>query len=423
VPSLDDIASGIHAFFKAKVPGTGGDSPGDMLLVFDALGVPLHPNEFGASATPGQQEVFASQRAAQLADQLPAANVLTGGVFLPRTGSRLSRWYEMALSSSEATATADPALSAFERRKSDALTSFEQNRLLDVAMPGSGIDPGGVHDHHQATSMSPRGWFRPDAEVWSAFTQSEASPAPAPGPGAVPLDPLPIPPFVIRVPPDEPDPLVQQWLSNARDFAVLPTRPDPVIPVDPGIGVDPGIDIGVRERAIDVSPVRDRLFDRAPLGDQDPLLVRTTLREPFSAELVDQPAILAATNEIPVQTAGFSVSFEYSIVTFDRPWWDDVFLSARGWRVPDFAAGELATGKASLTSGQFITLVTAGMVVIRRLAISASWETSDRAAAQAAMSLGPFCIAGAEFVNETLTRPGLQVIAWICQVPPLLPPN
>lgn len=474
--TLQDLAAGLHRFFAEKVPGAAGDAPGDMLLVFDALGVPLDPREFGATADGVPLDVFANQRAAELADQLPAANVLSGGSYLPRSGSRLSRWYDALVSSSAAVATTDPELGAFERRKANALESFEENKTLDVAMPGVGVGVVGEADHHYATSMSPRGWFLPDSQAWSTFTQSGGEDPPVVEPPG-PL-PIPIPEWELRVVEPEPPPEVVRFIVNAEVLAerkIIAVDPPNTLPVgelafQPGlrvgheiqrlnlqevlvqpVDVEAGeveageakvgeakvgeVDVGevVRldqvahlDEAVALRPFAGRaLAGRVPVADEG----LATIAEVVHPELVttfsaaNLQTIIDASTTQTVQTQGFSVSFDYTIVSFERPWWDEVFLNVPGWRAAGFSRGQLASGKASEPAAQFITLLTCGMVVVRNLRIQAAWDSTDLAAAGSATSLGPFCIAGAQWNEQELRRPGLQVIAWICQIPSVLPPD
>jgi hypothetical protein len=52
-----------------------------------------------------------------------------------------------------------------------------------------------------------------------------------------------------------------------------------------------------------------------------------------------------------------------------------------------------------------------------------AWTDGDQQRlASGAISLGPFSVADASLNGQTLTRPGMQTTAWICQVPPMLPP-
>lgn len=419
--TLQEVAQRLHAFFADKVPGGGGDSPGDAVLVFDALGTPFDPDEFGAALEPGAQTVFASQRAAQIADRLPAANILTSGSWLARSGSRLSRFYEAAVRESRPTSTADDDVTSFERRKADALHSLDENKLLDVAMPGAGVAPLGTTDSHFATLMSPTGWYRTASADFAVFTEAEASETPLPEQPPV----LPIPEFeLLVVPPEEPDPLVLRWLDQARNLAELPREAEVLVgPPVPPERLTAG---ELRLRIADVVERGARLhaFRAAdePAGGGDDLRFAVARRPVFFNGETTTAVIRAAVQHPVVESQGFSLSFEYCVVAFERPWWDELFLAADGWRVPGFSPGQLASGKASQPA-ELITLVTAGMVVIRNLAIKANWQATELAAAQSASSLGPFVIAGSEWHESELRRPGLQAIAWLCQVPQVLPPR
>ncbi|HEX5712273.1 MAG TPA: hypothetical protein VFX85_03045 [Solirubrobacterales bacterium] len=422
--TLQDVAGTLDAFFRAKVPSVGAGVAGDVVLVFDALGAPFNPAEFGYGLAPGQESVFASQRAAQIADALPAANLLQAGSWLARGSSRLSRFYRALVEESRSTATTASARSAFEARKAAARRSFDENRLLDVAMPGAGTVPVGVNDAHYATAMSPSGWFHPDSGNWAHFSQAEQTGVRPPA-----IKPLiPLPEFVWQIPPVDPDPRVQEWLGKATELAVLPELVKPVQPVDPGLGVDP-VDFGLLESGLVLVHADSgrRIFDltrggRVRRTGTPRFLERNVTTKAQLLFATERSEVLAVSQPRPVQSEGFSVSFDYCIVSFDRPWWDELFLAADGWELPGFSTGELASGSAA-TPASLVTLVTNGMVVIRNLVIKANWQTAELSAVRAASSLGPFCIAGATFNEIELRRPGLQAIAWLCQVPPVLPPD
>ena len=64
---------------------------------------------------------------------------------------------------------------------------------------------------------------------------------------------------------------------------------------------------------------------------------------------------------------------------------------------------------------------------IRKLTIEAQWSAEDLRVLPNSVSLGPFCLVAGTFIkgsgaSGTITREGLQVIAWMCEVPPVLPP-
>ena len=94
--TIDDLAIYLRQFFAEKLPVGGAGGAGTVVLVFDGLGRPM---PLVSSSVPARLkfETCWHQRAAQLADQLPAANALTSGSYLARASSRLSRLYESIL--------------------------------------------------------------------------------------------------------------------------------------------------------------------------------------------------------------------------------------------------------------------------------------------------------------------------------------
>jgi 2-oxoglutarate dehydrogenase E2 component (dihydrolipoamide succinyltransferase) len=361
----------------------------------------------------------------------------------------------------------DPELSAFEQRKENARAMFDLNRVPDVAFPGVGVAVVGEHDHHYATSMSPRGWFMPNSQTWSKYSQTggdQDSPPEAP-------PPIRIPDFELRIINPDPPPEVVSFVTDASKLAIrnlvnvdpplqLPEEEVNRFKTVPRVGesmvLKPRVTENLRPtfgaagfnrslnlnalvnagQSITLTP-RGQNF-RRPVITSPGLLDLRPQAGPDFPQLVDSPDLsrlrsmitsetlqkmIGATTPQEVKTEGFTVTFDYTIVTFERPWWDEVFLAVPGWRVPGFTPGQLATGAVARTASQFITLITCGMVVIRNLEIRAAWEGSDLESAPSAASLGPFCIAGAEWNEQALRRPGLQAIAWLCQVPPVIPPN
>ncbi len=120
----------------------------------------------------------------------------------------------------------------------------------------------------------------------------------------------------------------------------------------------------------------------------------------------------------PVQTSTISISFDYCVVNIRRPWYVDVFINDKSWCVPAVPKGQVtSTGSAGN-----LPLVSIGFVAIRNLNIEANWTTEDIANASLATDFGPFKIT-AEIANNKLSHPGLQIIGWILQKMPDLPPN
>ena len=115
----------------------------------------------------------------------------------------------------------------------------------------------------------------------------------------------------------------------------------------------------------------------------------------------------------PARTSRISVAFDSCLVRVRRPWLVDTFLRQQAWCVPGAAKG---------TSG--LALLPIGFVAIRRLEIRADWSAEDVASATSATDFGPFSVTP-RTVDGALTvgHPGLQVIGWLLQALPALPPN
>jgi 2-oxoglutarate dehydrogenase E2 component (dihydrolipoamide succinyltransferase) len=473
--TIDELATDLQQFFAERFPLDGDDGPGSVLLVFDNLGRPLSPKEFTGSGTDAATDLLSHQRAADLADQLPAGNALKRGWYLPRGGSRLSRWYASVLrgSSGPAPAAGEAQLQAFEAAKAAALRELDLNQLVMVSGTGPGGSAGtvaaaGTFDTYYATSMSPLDWFSDDSTSWNTYQvaasdEPRATTAPA-GPVAAPAftfmvaqDPQ-VPEIVQYVQyatvteptaPDQPDP---NWALLQDDSLRLTLGTQPSIPgqdaVDvavPGELVSPiAVNRSVAARTLSVADVSrpDPLADLASTAALDlvgtskfvalsqteqafDVMAAASVNSHVDAALASQagaPAVVDATVSTPATSNGFAVRFEYCLVRLDRPWWDDIFLHRHDWRLPGYEAGQISSGSAADPAGE-ITLITIGMLVIRDLTITANWSAADLAALPRSTSLGPFCIAAGGFdrTTGTLTRKGMQAAAWLCLVPPRMP--
>ena len=117
------------------------------------------------------------------------------------------------------------------------------------------------------------------------------------------------------------------------------------------------------------------------------------------------------------------LSFRYCMVTARRPWVSSAFLTARNWFIPRMRAGEIASG-TGLGEGSFEVMPTAALCV-RDLRITAAWSAEERAVLPAMTKFGPFSLVGSQLeANATsLLCPGIQIIGWVMEPMPKLPPN
>jgi hypothetical protein len=469
--TIDDLGRNLQKFFADKFPSGDAETAGAVALVLDALGTPLDSAEFIGSGTDAAVNILAHQRAAQLADQIPAVNMLANGWYVAKSGSQLSRWYDEMLSSSSAISTLVPDMEAFERRKARAFHAFGTNKLpvlSGTALGGTGgtVDTGGTHQDYYATSMSPVNWYQADSSSWETYSDKSQN---------LPVIPVDTPPFdgprwfpaqqfSLRIANEITNPDMTQFVSHAVATGVV----GPTLQADPAVAmatdniqeaVSPELSKAVFERA--KFKQNRRMFDLAadtpmaaltveqpafkvasatalPISNLVEIIgqkiapVEETLAFPTERfeqlidkfQLFDSAAVVDATATQTPSSDNFQISFEYCLVRFDRPWWDEVFVSSQGWKMFGFEAGDVASGSVR-TPSELITLITIGMVVVKNLIITATWSADDKGALARATSIGPFCIAGSKFDNSngTLTRPGMQAVGWLCQVPPSIPPR
>jgi hypothetical protein len=133
--------------------------------------------------------------------------------------------------------------------------------------------------------------------------------------------------------------------------------------------------------------------------------------------------IEAGAKEQDVATDQFGISVDICLVNLHRPWLSDALLSLPGWYVPGFAQGEFSNADDE-EDGPFAVLPTA-CILVRNLQIKAQWADEDSTAIEQSANLGTFNLFGRSFDRNTatLTVPGMQSIAWVCEPMPLLPPS
>jgi hypothetical protein len=122
-----------------------------------------------------------------------------------------------------------------------------------------------------------------------------------------------------------------------------------------------------------------------------------------------------------VTSRSLKISFQYCLVTARRPWLSGGFLTARNWYIPRVQAGEIASGTGQ-GDGLFEVIPTAALC-IRNLTIEAKWSAEEKVTLQNFSKFGPFSLVGKTLSENSLHCPGTQIVGWIFEPMPLLPPN
>jgi hypothetical protein len=123
-----------------------------------------------------------------------------------------------------------------------------------------------------------------------------------------------------------------------------------------------------------------------------------------------------------VEAEHLSVSFDYCLVMLSRPWWDGLFVATKGWYIPTYRAGDLSMGAVDGSGGQCPAIPSA-MFLVRNVTISGSWSEQDRTVIPNAASFGPISLIGRSIDSSlTITIPGMQLVGWMVDALPVLPP-
>jgi hypothetical protein len=96
----------------------------------------------------------------------------------------------------------------------------------------------------------------------------------------------------------------------------------------------------------------------------------------------------------------------------------DAFTNDKSWCIPEVAKGQVS---ASGPPGN-LCLLPIAFVAIRNLEIEANWSAQDVANGAAATDFGPFKVTST-IENNKLRHEGLQVLGWMLEKLPDLPPN
>jgi hypothetical protein len=136
----------------------------------------------------------------------------------------------------------------------------------------------------------------------------------------------------------------------------------------------------------------------------------------------------------------FELSADIAVVQINRPWMNDLLFRMNGWSLLGQAAGSISNAILDSKVSHMLPLTPTAFIVARNVAITANWSTEDKKHVEdsitthAKVGWGPFSVNGSyshgsssdyfnsTFNGDTLTVPGMQVIAWVNQIMPFSAP-
>ncbi|GAB3646517.1 hypothetical protein GCM10028791_06870 [Echinicola sediminis] len=147
-------------------------------------------------------------------------------------------------------------------------------------------------------------------------------------------------------------------------------------------------------------------------------------------------------HQMSSDTQNLKVTFKFCRVTIDRPWYNNLLYSMKGWNLGEqYAPGGLSNGTKNQSLETPFPLLPTGFIAVRDLKISADFSHEDSSLVESKLSTsasfgwGPFAISGSysqgstdksfnsSFDGSTISNPGLQIIGWINTLIPFAPPQ
>ncbi len=402
--SVGSIFQPMNDFFLERF-GTPDGSP--VVFRFDKFGSSVSQDDFRSNPVDPQSPfspVVAREKVSDLVNRVPAE--VGDGAYVVLLGDSIDSIYSDLLLRPaqpflpEGTSPAERTsiIGAFNAMKADALKLWDRSELTSVS---------GAPLPFRPTDAIPAHWCDPaNNDVWAShsFTVTDTQ-----SPTVLQT------PLVWRTMPNEQQ--LAQVMAAAEEVPVVTTTPVALLQAP---RVRQASMMALRRRD-DVEVVEDRaesvlVRDHRLAGT---VALRRTMFD-FNAQqrLHLQELLVARAPKQPVTTSTVSISFDYCLVTLQRGWLKSTFLEANTWKIPGQEQGSVN----QMGAPGSLTQLPVGFVAVRNLRINAAWSETDRASLTGAMSWGPFDVSSS-VGNAEVRQPGLQIVGWVLQQLPTLPPN
>lgn len=378
-------------FFGSTPQALGDPKPGDPIFAFE-LGTPVPDETF--RLPPGSPQYSPAMALEYMSNQADIVPRIQGDVLF-ETFSRFDDNYEILLTGAlPVNADASELLGQVKR---SASAVFDET-LGSIVPPGIG--------RFRPVLADPVSWYDQTAEQnWTTLSLNQSDNPPPPPSSTTPGGPSG--PFVPHT--GGPHEILMRWRPVSHNMQAALAQP--------------------------VSMQSVRLFREAKerevshaggQGAAEAILPSDSLDRSFRHRALRLGPLVASapSRGAPLVTSdGFSFTLETCVVRLRRPWLSDGFLNLHNWFVTGVAKGSICAGNGS-ESETPLSVLPLACVCVRNVSIKAQWTTADRQQVEISSHLGAFALLGRQFDQNTatLTVPGMQLIAWICQSLPALPP-
>lgn len=306
-------------------------------------------------------------------------------------------------------------IDAFSNAKAEAIRDWEKVKALSL-IEGAGVE------FRPSTAIPGNWWDKTDPGTWPHQSFLVKSAATLPGQPAQPPDQLlrmKVQDNVLRTvllsqvvapPSSQPSPA---FVHSAVKFSPLTLQlARPIFNTALAKDIDRGTARTTRLLRTDLLP--DRQITSVGIHND---VTSEIAFLPFRQRLEIQSVLAANAPTQPVVTNDVTISFDYCVVNVTRPWFHDAFINNPFWHIPGQGRGQLSSN-----GGHGMPALPVGFVAIKALSIQAPWTPEDISNLQQSDQFGPFHF-DSRVVNGAIGHEGIQIIGWMLQTMPDLPPN
>jgi hypothetical protein len=411
--TLDAIYQPLQQFFLQTFGQGGGTSA---FFCFANLPVGFYEGDFLDPSHPewGPQPALGIERFTSFVDRIPKLDTDLRGVWFNQT--HISDLYHdeilfpsLPILPTNADGDAQQAaIAAFSQIKADAISKWENCRATSILSPGSFI---------RRSNPTPQGWWnQTDPGVWgpkSFDIQGAAT--------IVSSQPQP-PNQLLRMKIQDRDlqPILMSHLNLAGPIAAAPSPAQasgirPMMLSRPALMATRPV-FAATLAATTVQPQMTRvavqpmctIAPAASVAMHSDLIARAAIM-PFNERMELQSMLAQSAPTQTVTVTDVTISFDFLLVTVDRPWMHNAFLNNTAWYVPGQSKGMLTNN-----DGHGVPALPVAFVALKNLRIVGPWTPTDITNLEQSVQFGPFLI-DSTVDNGAIGHPGIQVVGWVFQ--------
>jgi len=398
---LNELIGKIRSHFSTLY--NKGLKESNTFLAFEPIGQPISPDDF--RGPDGQfSNNLATDFLSLLADVVPPID----DDYIPNSTTRISSCYETLLDSmhvfeNNLSGDKGPTLELYARLISQA------RGQMDLSKQASIIEK---MNYSYPCYATPANWYDKDGkDIWTSFNTNALQGAPSGH--------------------DTVNPVKRNYAFWRSATAVSPIKASakPITVEVRDHRSNPQTEIRDHRRSAVVRDHRNSAFTAGGGRSENVLTTQpgTWTAKTFiiDKDLLNKRSSIVNDTAKPVNANNFSIDFDYLFVSLRRSWMSGPLMyQFTNWYSLTQKANTYSSGENNEANKGLLCSIPKAMLLVKDLKITANWSEDDKRQATQQNGLGFFNIARSNFGGESnnqLVVPGIQILAWLCEVQPKLP--